>query len=83
MFLYGIPNKSDLSFVVHELVIHAVEAMQQISFTVVKEFEVHVVKEADVLKITVTDEAMGIPENQWDCIFNTTFEQLDYSDRGR
>ena len=83
MFLYGIPNKSDLSFVVHELVIHAVEAMQQMEFTEVKEIIVHVIKEADVLKVTVTDEAMGIPEEKWSCILEANFEELDYSDRGR
>ena len=81
--MYDIPNKRELCFVVHELVINAVEAMQQIPFTEVKEIEVQVIKEADVLKVTVTDEAMGIPEEKWDGIFQANFEELDYSDRGR
>lgn len=81
--IYEIPNKRELIFVVHELVINAVEAMQQIQFTEVKEIEVHVKKEEDVLKVTVTDAAMGIPEEKWDCMLDANFDQLDYSDRGR
>ena len=81
--MYDIPNKRELCFVVHELVINAVEAMQQIQFTDVKEIKVHVIKDADVLKVTVTDEAMGIPEEKWDSILEANFEELDYSERGR
>ena len=80
---YEIPNKRELCFVVHELVINAVEAMQQIQFTEMKEIKVQVIKDADVLKVTVTDEAMGIPEEKWSCILEANFEELDYSDRGR
>lgn len=81
--IYGIPNKRELCFVVHELVINAVEAMQKIQFTNEKEIEVHVIKEADVLKVTVTDEAMGIPEEKWNGILEADFTTLDYSERGR
>ena len=80
---YEIPNKREICFVVHELVINAVEAMQQMQFTEVKEIIVHVIKDVDVLKVTVTDEAMGIPEEKWSCILEANFEELDYSDRGR
>ena len=81
--MYEIPNKREICFVVHELIINAVEAMQQMEFTEVKEIIVHVIKEADVLKVTVTDEAMGIPEEKWSYILEANFEELDYSDRGR
>ena len=80
---YEIPNKREICFVIHELVINAVEAMQQMQFTEVKEIIVHVIKDADVLKVTVIDEAMGIPEEKWSRILETNFEELDYSDRGR
>ena len=81
--MYEIPHKREICFVVHELVINAVEAMQQMQFTEVKEIIVHVTKDADVLKVTVIDEAMGIPEEKWSRILETNFEELDYSDRGR
>ena len=47
---YEIPNKRDFSFVVHELVINAFEAMQQNQFTEVKEIEVHVKKRGRCIK---------------------------------
>ena len=62
---YEIPNKREICFVVHELVINAVEAMQQMQFNELKEIIVHVIKDVDVLKVTVIDEAMGIPEEKW------------------
>ena len=80
---YEIPNKKEICFVVHELVINAVEAMQQIQFTEAKEIVVHVTKDADVLQVTVTDEAKGIPEENLSSILGANFEELDYSDRGR
>lgn len=80
---YEIPNKRDICFIIHELVINAVEAMQQMPFTEVNEIVVHVTKDEDVLKVTVTDEAMGIPEEKWNCILEANFDELDYSDRGR
>ena len=81
--IYEIPNKRELCFVVHELVINAVEAMQKIQFTDGNEIEIHVIKEADVLKVTVTDRAMGIPEEKWYEILEADFTTLDYSERGR
>ena len=80
---YEIPNKREICFVVHELVINAVEAMKQTQFTEVKDITVHVIKDTDVLKVTVTDGAMGIPEEKWGYILGANFEELDYSDRGR
>ena len=81
--IYEIPNKRELCFVVHELVINAVEAMQQMKFIEVKEIIVHVTKDADFLQVTVTDEAKGIPEENLSSILGANFEELDYSDRGR
>ncbi|WP_431030312.1 ATP-binding protein [Lysinibacillus sp. LZ02] len=81
--MYEIPTKRELCFVVHELVINAVEAMKQMQFTDVKKIEIHITKDKDLVKVTVTDEAMGIPEEKWDSILAANFEDVDFSDRGR
>ena len=80
---YEIPNEREICFIVHELVINAIEAMQQMQFTEMKEIAVHVIKAADVLKVTVTDGATGIPKENWNGILETNFDEVDYSDRGR
>ncbi|MFF5994562.1 ATP-binding protein [Lysinibacillus sp. KU-BSD001] len=81
--MYGIPIKRELCFVVHELVINAVEAMQQVQFTNVKKIEIHVTKDEDLVQVTVTDESGGIPKDKCERILATNFEDVDFSDRGR
>ena len=81
--LYNLPYKRELRFVVHELVINAVEAMGKIYTPSQKEIQIHVTQTYQEIKITVTDEAKGIAENDWDKILQFDLNELDYSDRGR
>ncbi|QSB08429.1 ATP-binding protein [Lysinibacillus fusiformis] len=81
--LYNLPYKRELRFVVHELVINAVEAMGKIDTPSQKEIQIHVTQSYEEIKITVTDEAKGIAENDWDKVLQFDLDELDYSDRGR
>ncbi|WP_342442806.1 ATP-binding protein [Lysinibacillus sp. FSL K6-0075] len=81
--LYNLPYKRELRFVVHELVINAVEAMGKIDTPSQKEIQILVTQSYEEIKITVTDEAKGIAENDWDKVLQFDLDELDYSDRGR
>ena len=81
--LYNLPYKRELRFVVHELVINAVEAMGKINTPVQKEIQIHVTPSNEEIKITVTDEAKGIDEKDWDKVLQFDLDKLDYADRGR
>ncbi|MEK5231324.1 ATP-binding protein [Lysinibacillus sp. FSL K6-0232] len=81
--VYNLPYKRELRFVVHELVINAVEAMKKIDECSKKEIQVHVIQSHEEIIITVMDEAKGIAENEWDNILQFDLNELDYSDRGR
>ncbi|AVK83386.1 ATP-binding protein [Lysinibacillus sp. B2A1] len=81
--VYNLPYKKELRFVVHELVINAVEAMGKINTCSKKEIQIHVCQSNEEIKVTVTDEAKGIAENDWDKVLQYDFNELDYSDRGR
>lgn len=81
--LYNLPYKRELRFVVHELVINAVEAMGKINTPVQKEIQIHVAQSNEEIKITVTDEAKGIDEKDWDKVLQFDLDKLDYADRGR
>jgi len=81
--VYNLPYKKELRFVVHELVINAVEAMGKIDACSEKEIQIHVYQSNEEIKVTVTDEAKGIAENDWDKILQYDLNELDYSDRGR
>ena len=81
--LYNLPYKRELRFVVHELVINAVEAMGKIDTPSQKEIQIHVTQSYEEIKITVTDEAKGIAEYDWDKVLQFDLDELDYSDRGR
>ncbi len=81
--LYNLPYKRELRFVVHELVINAVEAMEKINTCSKKEIQVHVTQSNEEIKVTVTDEAKGIAENDWDKVLQFDLNEPDYADRGR
>ena len=81
--VYNLPFKKELRFVVHELVINAVEAIEKIEPHSQKAIQVHVYHSNEEIKITVTDEAKGIAENDWDKALQFDLNELDYSDRGR
>jgi len=81
--LYNLPYKRELRFVVDELVINAVEAMGKINTPVQKEIQIHVAQSNEEIKITVTDEAKGIDQKDWDKVLQFDLDKLDYADRGR
>ena len=81
--VYNLPYKKELRFVVHELVINAVEAMGKIDACSEKEIQIHVYQSNEEIKVTVTDEAKGVAENDWDKVLQYDLNELDYSDRGR
>lgn len=81
--LYNLPYKRELRFVVHELVINAIEAMGKINTPVQKEIQIHVAQSNEEIKITVTDEAKGIDQKDWDKVLQFDLDKLDYADRGR
>ena len=81
--LYDIPSKRELCFVVHELVINAIEAMNQANLTNGEEIQVHVSQDEETVKITVIDQAEGIPEKDWKNYLQLNLDELHFSDRGR
>lgn len=81
--VYNLPFKRELRFVVHELVINAVAASEKIEPYSKKAIQVHVSCSNEEIKITVTDEAKGIAENDWDKVLQFDLNEPDYSDRGR
>ena len=81
--IYNIPSKRELCFVVHELVINAIEAMHQADLTNRAKIQVHVSQDEEAIKVTVIDQAEGIPEKDWRSILKFDCEELNYSDRGR
>lgn len=81
--IYNLPYKRELRFVVHELVINAVEAMGKINTPAQKKIQIQVTQSNEEIKITVTDEAKGIDEKDWDKVLQFDLDKLDYADRGR
>lgn len=79
--MYNLPNKREICFVAHELVINSVEAMKQSQKNDEIEFQVTHIGEEIV--ITVTDYAGGIPEDKLKTLFEFKIEELITSDRGR
>lgn len=79
--LYDIPCAQEICFVMHELVINAVEAMEKERRT--EPIELHMHYTYGQLQMTVTDVAKGIPKEQWPDVLDTAVESEDYGDRGR
>lgn len=81
--IYNLPYKRELRFVVHELVINAVEAMGKINTPAQKKIQIQVTQSNEEIKITVTDEAKGIDEKDWGKVLQFDLDKFDYADRGR
>ncbi|MFF2176754.1 ATP-binding protein [Lysinibacillus sp. NPDC058147] len=81
--VYNLPFKKEIRFVVHELVINAVEAVKKNDPYSEKAIQVQVSHSNEEVKITVTDEAKGIAEKDWNKALQFDLNELDYSDRGR
>lgn len=81
--LYDIPSKKELCFVVHELVINAIEAMKDTQFNEGAKIQVHVSQNDESVKVTVIDQAKGIPEKDWDKVLQFNLDGHTFSDRGR
>ena len=81
--LYNIPSKRELCFVVHELVINAIEAMKQANLTNGEEIQLHVTQTEEAVTVTVVDQAEGIPEKDWKKYLKFNFDELHFADRGR
>lgn len=81
--LYDLPNQRELRFVVHELVINAVEAMEKANLSSKEKIQVHVSQNDELIKVTVIDQAKGIPKNDWEKVLQFDLDNLTCSDRGR
>ena len=81
--LYNFPSKKELCFVVHELVINAVEAMRHAKLHEAAKIQVHVSQDDESVHVTVIDQAKGIPKQDWEKVLQFNLEDLSYSDRGR
>lgn len=81
--LYNLPSKKELCFVVHELVINAIEAMNHANLNKVAKIQVRVSQDDKAVKVTVIDQAKGIPEKDWDKVLQFNLEEITFSERGR
>lgn len=79
---YNLPNKKEICFVVHELIINSVEAMEELKKNEVEiEFQAHL--RNGIIEISVIDYARGIEEDQLATMFEINTKHLTSSDRGR
>lgn len=81
--IYDLPHKRELSFVLHELVINAVEAMENVKRAQGGVIRVQVVQDGPLLQMVVIDCAGGIPKEKWDQLLTYDVEEMGDSDRGR
>lgn len=78
---YELNEAQELCFVLHELIINAVEA--SIKTAGGKNIEIAVLYENGEIAMTVTDSAGGIPEEQWAVVTDLNVMDLAVSERGR
>ena len=83
MFTYNLPYEKEICFVVHELIINSVEAMEGAQIDETETIEITVSYKDEELVISVIDKAGGIPENDWDEVVQYDLENFEFSDRGR
>ncbi|MFJ7648406.1 ATP-binding protein [Lysinibacillus sp. NPDC097279] len=82
--IYGIPFSRELRFVLHELVINAIEAMEKIdSPSPDGKIQIQVLHSDEEIKLTVIDEAQGITENDIEKALQFDPNVHNYTDRGR
>ncbi|MEK4228004.1 ATP-binding protein [Solibacillus sp. FSL H8-0538] len=83
MSLYNLPSKRELCFVVHELVINAVEAMGNAKENTSEKIQIHVSQDDEEIKVIVIDHGKGIPETDWEEALKFDLGEISFSDRGR
>ena len=81
--IYNVPFSRELRFVLHELVINAIEAMKNIDSPHSNTIQVQISQNDEEIKLTVIDEAQGISENALKRALQFDFNEKNYSDRGR
>lgn len=83
MRLYNLPYNRELCFVLHELIINAVEAMKLAEKSKTEKIQIHVEKEMEEIQMTVIDTAGGIPQESWKAILLYNNIESTFSERGR
>lgn len=78
-----IPFERELCFVLHELVINAVEAMEKAGYVEGHYIKVQLEKSNVTLSMSVIDFADGIPEECWQKVLTYDLETMGDLDRGR
>lgn len=81
--IFNLPSKKELCFIVHELVINAVEAMEFSSNSDTEKIQVTVSQDSDLVKVTVVDHGKGIPKDSWEDALKFNLDEIGFSDRGR
>lgn len=81
--IFNLPSKKELCFIVHELVINAVEAMEFSSKSDTGKIQVTVSQDSDLVKVTVVDHGKGIPKDSWEDALKFDLDEIGFSDRGR
>lgn len=81
--IFNLPSKKELCFIVHELVINAVEAMEFSSNSDTEKIQVTVSQDSDLVKVTVVDHGKGIPKDSWEDALKFNLDEISFSDRGR
>lgn len=81
--IFNLPSKKELCFIVHELVINAVEAMEFGTKNDTEKIQVTVSQDSEQVKVTVVDHGKGIPEDSWEDALKFDLDEIGFSDRGR
>jgi len=82
--IYTIPFSREMRFVLHELVINAIEAMEKIDIAPPHNtIQIQVIHNDEEIKLTVIDEAQGITEDDLEKTLSFDLNEHNYTDRGR
>lgn len=82
--IYTIPFSREMRFVLHELVINAIEAMEKIDIAPPHNtIQIQVTHNDEEIKLTVIDEAQGITEDDLEKTLQFDLNEHNYTDRGR
>ncbi|POZ57425.1 hypothetical protein LYSIN_02209 [Lysinibacillus sphaericus] len=82
--IYTIPFSREMRFVLHELVINAIEAMEKIDIAPPHNtIQIQVIHNDEEIRLTVIDEAQGITEDDLEKNLQFDLNEHNYTDRGR
>lgn len=81
--LHQIPFQREIVFIIHELIINAIEAMEKCKEKKANEIEVHIKKEDCTIHMQVIDGADGIPTTQANELLHLNMQDVLLSERGR